>query len=430
VKLTDSNTPLHLLQPDYEIAYEIPIASQINSQLEKIVLYLEKATPVGLEHVHNKPLEDASGMDKKTKLKQGDFRLTSYEWGVTYSAMLHAAEVLKDARFSTYTQTRLNFIEQIRPACKILEEQDKTYKSPLHSVLHPKELDDAGALCSAMIKAQQVSGNANYAWMIDNFADFISHKQFRFPDGTFARNRPHPNTLWIDDLYMSVPALAQLGCLRGETRYFDDAITQLVQFSDRMFCPDIGLFMHGWVLDMKQHPEFFWGRANGWALLAMVELLEVLPESYEGRNGIVEIFNVHIQGLTRLQSGSGFWHQLLNRQETYYETSATAIFTYALTWAINHGYLDAAAYGPAIMLAWNAINSRIQNNGQIEGTCVGTGMGFDPAFYVHRPVSVFAAHGYGPVLMAGSEIIRFLGNYKVEIVENAFQVHEKSMGLT
>jgi len=46
------------------------------------------------------------------------------------------------------------------------------------------------------------------------------------------------------------------------------------------------------------------------------------------------------------------------------------------------------------------------------------------AFYVHRPVSVFAAHAYGPVLMAGSEIIRFIEKYTVEIVENAIQVYK------
>ena len=121
MKITDSNTPLHLLQPDYEIPYEIPLAKQLASQLEKILLYLENATPVGLVNGNNKQLEDYSEIDIKTKLKQGDFRLMSYEWGVTYSAMLHAAEVLKDTRFSEYTINRLDFIKNIHPAFKNLE---------------------------------------------------------------------------------------------------------------------------------------------------------------------------------------------------------------------------------------------------------------------------------------------------------------------
>ena len=49
--------------------------------------------------------------------------------------------------------------------------------------------------------------------------------------------------------------------------------------------------------------------------------------------------------------------------------------------------------------------AQINPQGQVENTCVGTGMGFDPAFYYHRPVSVYAAHGYGPVLHAGAEML-------------------------
>ena len=52
--------------------------------------------------------------------------------------------------------------------------------------------------------------------MIDNYIDYIMTKEFRLPDGTLARNRPQPNTLWLDDLYMSVPALAQMGKLTGD----------------------------------------------------------------------------------------------------------------------------------------------------------------------------------------------------------------------
>jgi unsaturated rhamnogalacturonyl hydrolase len=60
------------------------------------------------------------------------------------------------------------------------------------------------------------------------------------------------------------------------------------------------------------------------------------------------------------------------------------------------------------ILAWNAVTTKINAGGQVEGTCVGKGMAFDPAFYYYRPVNVYAAHGYGPVLLAGAEIINLL----------------------
>ena len=56
--------------------------------------------------------------------------------------------------------------------------------------------------------------------LIDNYIDYISNKQLRLTDGTLARNRPLPNALWLDDLYMSVPALAQMGNLTGDREIF------------------------------------------------------------------------------------------------------------------------------------------------------------------------------------------------------------------
>jgi lysophospholipase L1-like esterase len=64
----------------------------------------------------------------------------------------------------------------------------------------------------------------------------------------------------------------------------------------------------------------------------------------------------------------------------------------------------------------------------VEGTCVGTGMAFDPAFYYYRPVSVFAAHGYGPVLLAGAELIRMLKNCRLEINDSSLQYYKKESG--
>ena len=84
--------------------------------------------------------------------------------------------------------------------------------------------------------------------------------------------------------------------------------------------------------------------------------------------------------------------------------------------------MDAKAYGPMVLLAWNAVNTKVTEQGQIEGTCVGTGMGFDPAFYYYRPISNFAAHGYGPVLLAGAEIYRLLKQHPFEINDSAVQM--------
>jgi rhamnogalacturonyl hydrolase YesR len=275
----------------------------------------------------------------------------------------------------------------------------------LNPLLSPNALDDCGAMAAGMLKAQQAGIGGDLRWLSDIDLAYICEKQVRLPDGTLSRNRPLPNSIWLDDLYMSVPALAQMGRLTGDRRYFDDAVRQVVQFSERLFVKEKGLYMHGWIQGMQEHPQFHWGRANGWAAMATVELLSVLPEDHPGRSAVLELFREHARGLVAVQGKNGLWHQLLDRPDTFEETSASAMFVFAIARGINRGWLDALAYGPMVSVGWNALVQKVNAQGQVEGTCVGTGLGWEPVFYAYRPTSVYAAHGYGPMLLAGSEMI-------------------------
>ena len=424
-KINDSTTPLHLLQPNYDVPYGKPEVKDIITVLDRVYNYLTETTPTKMiDKFSGKEIKDYSKVDKNTIFLAGDFRLISYEWGVTYAGMSLATKATGDIKYADYTNKRIQFIADILPYFQKLNEKYPDLKTPVNSVLHPHALDDAGAMCAAIIKAQQADEKLDFKVIIKNYIDYISTGQFRFNDGTLARNRPQPNTLWLDDLFMSVPALAQMGAYSGEQKYFDDAVKQVLLFSERMFNEEKGLFMHGWVQAMNEHPQFHWARANGWAVMTMVELLEVLPENHPGREKVLDILRKHIRGLANYQSAKGFWHQLIDRNDSYLETSATAIYTYSIARAINRGYVDAKVYAPMVCLAWNAVSTQVNEKGQVEGTCVGTGMGFDPAFYYYRPINVYAAHGYGPVLLAGAEMILLVKNQKIEINDSALQLYE------
>jgi len=426
-KGNDVNTPLHLLQPDYPMPYGVPVKDSIKKVLDRIYNYLDTVTPAQLvNRKTNEAVTDYAKADSNTIFKPGDFRLMSYEWGVTYSGMLLVAEATGDKRFADYTNNRLAFIAAIAPVFKNLFDKNPAASNPIRSFLNPHALDDGGAISAAMIKSQRGgSQNTSLRPLTDNFLRYISTKEFRLGDGTLARNRPQSNSLWLDDLYMAVPALAQMGKLTGETKYFDDAVKQIQQFSARMFNKEKNVYMHGWVQGVQEHPQFHWARANGWAIMAMVELLDVLPENHPGRNSVLDQLKAHVKGLTAYQSGNGFWHQLLDRNDSYLETSATAIYTYCIAHAINKGWIDGVAYAPVAALGWAAVSTKVNDKGQVEGTCVGTGMGFDPAFYYYRPVNVYAAHGYGPVLLAGGEMIQLLKKNDFKINDSSLQFYNE-----
>jgi len=421
-EITDTNTPLHLLQPDYPVPYGMVKKEEVKVVIDRVRNYLAEVTPTSLVDKNSKKeVKDPKKFNQNTQLKQGDFRLLSYEWGVTYSAMLAAGEITGDKKYTDYTKDRVKFIADLYPHFKAMPEQ----RNALHSILHPGALDDAGALCAAFIKTERAGVNAEVRPIVDNFMNYIMTKEYRLDDGTLARNRPLKNTLWLDDLYMSVPAIVQMGKLTGEQKYYDEAVRQIELFSKRMFNEDKGLYMHGWVESMDVHPEYHWARANGWALLTKVEVLSALPEDHPGRDMVMDLLRKHIRGLAPLQSGAGFWHQLLDKNDSYLETSATAIYAYCIAKAINEGWIDDLAHAPMVMLAWHAVSTMVNDRGQVEGTCVGTGMGFDPAFYYHRPVNKYAAHGYGPVIAAGAEVYRLIANNEFEINDSSLQLLKK-----
>lgn len=403
------------LPPAYPTPYAPATPDEIKAVLTRIVGYLETASPVRVVKVVDRntrePVTDLTNLSGPVAFDRTDFLITSYEWGVTYAGMLLAAEATGDARYKDYAATRLHAIATVAAHVKTLppppaDATGAQRAMALRPVIAPRSLDDSGSMAAAFIKAARAGIEpATLRPWIDNYLKWIYTGQERLADGTLSRSRPLPNTLWLDDLYMSVPALAQMGALTGEAKYFDDAVKQILQFSSRMFLRENNLYRHGWVEAMDPHPSFHWGRANGWAVVAMAELLSVLPENHPGRAAVLAQYRAHVAGLAATQGRTGLWHQLLDRNDSYLETSASAMFVYSIARGINRGWLDPLAYGPMVSLGWNAVARQVNAQGQVENTCVGTGMAFDPMFYYYRPVSVFAAHGYGPVLLAGAEVL-------------------------
>lgn len=387
--VNDATAPLHLMKPAYQYAYGVPAQSEVKNTMDRILQYLDQTTFAAL---------DETGR----QLKRGDYRLTSYEWGVTYSAMLRAGQLTADTRYTDYAMTRMRFLAQQAPKFKAWRDKGETIDPLMEQVVAPDALDDCGAICCAMIK----SGDKGLQPQIDTYYDYIANKQYRYKDGQFARLRPVENTVWLDDMFMGIPALALAGNWQEAARQFE-------LFHQKMWVAEKQLYRHGWTPG-DVHPSFFWGRANGWALLTACELLDVKEDPT-----IMRCFKEHLDGLMALQGINGAWHQLLDRSETYEETSCTAIYCYCLAHAINRGWIEAEPYVGQTLLAWNYVNAHVNTKGQVEGTCVGTGLAFDPAFYAYRPVNNFAAHSYGPVLWAAAEVYHLIGTRCIKLNDSA-----------
>lgn len=423
VEINDSTTPLHLLQPDYTTPYKVLSVDSVKADIDRVFSYIDSVTPARVVNEEGEVIDDLTNLPDDAKLNQGTYRLTSYEWGVMYMALLDAYNTLGDAKYKDYVSDRIGFLAKAAPAFAELASRTGRHDGQMRQVIAPATLDDAGAMSAAFMRAAMADSTLKIGDIIERYYDIVENHTYRLADGTIARNRPHHNSVWLDDMFMALPSMAARSAYTNDPKQLDEAARIAGLFIDRMWIPEKGIFRHGYVEGLEHEPSMAWGRANGWAILTMCQLLDAMPENHPQRAKILSTIKEHIKGLSQLQGRDGFWHQLLDRNDSYEETSATAIFAYCIAHAVNQGWVEAVTYGPVAQLAWEAVASKINAKGEVEGVCVGTGMGFDPAYYYYRPVSVKAAHGYGPVIWAGSEIIKMLNSSYPRLNDSAIHYY-------
>jgi rhamnogalacturonyl hydrolase YesR len=417
----DSRDTKDLSEGTYPIPYQKPTVAEITEVLGRVRGYLDETEPNQVvDGRTGAVITDFSIPNPDARIPDGGgeaFYPLDYTMGVTHSGMLHARDVTGDARFAEYTRRQLQFIKDRLPYFReVLAKGGQPGKGTFGAILATGSLDDSGSMCAALVKARRAGVGPDLLPVIEHWSDYIARRQFRIADGTLARQRPQPESLWADDLYMSVPALAQMGALTGERAWFDDAVRQVQQFHGHLWDPRAELYAHGKHLNQPLNPEFYWARANAWAMLASVELLDVLPLDHPGRERVLQALRAHVRSIAKLQSGrSGLWHQMLDKADSYLETSASAIFVYAIARAINASWISPVSYGSVVQAGWIGVTTRVNARGQVEGTCVGTTLASDHVYYYNRPQSVYATHGYGPVLLAGAEMIRLLQNPAIDI---------------
>ncbi len=409
------------------VDYVVPAESEIKGALDRIRDYFIRSTPYAIIDTQTgRPITDFAAPTKTAgvDLRPGQFNDWDYPMGVALAAMLRVTAVTGDPSYQAYALKNFDFIfdheDYFRRQAKLFGPQTYGYGR----LLDMRALDDCGAIGAALIDAWMKKPDPRYRATIDVIAEHIAHKQMRLPDGTLARARPQPVSIWADDMYMSVPFLARMGQLAKDRSWFDDAARQIIQTSARLQDPRSGLYDHAWFENTPNDPKFYWGRGCGWVMMAAAELLSAMPEDHPDRGRVLEIFQRAAQGVAAVQSGAGMWHQLLDKTDSYLETSASAMFTFAIARGVNRGWLS-PVYAPVAQTGWQAIAARVRPDGRIEGICVSTTAAYDSVYYYNRPTDLGAMQGYGPVLMAGAEVIAMLRSFDIDHTLNTFHYRTK-----
>lgn len=174
----------------------------------------------------------------------------------------------------------------------------------------------------------------------------------RTADGSFWHKNIYPHQVWLDGIYMACPFLAEYAKTFNEPELFDDVATQIVDVRKRLYDANTGLYYHGWDESRQQrwaNPEtglspHFWSRSIGWFMMAMVDVLDYLPENHPKRGEIITLLQELSSAIEKYRDEeTGMWYQVTDlgtREGNYIESSGSAMFLYTWVKGAQKGYLD------------------------------------------------------------------------------------------
>ncbi len=392
------------------ISVTLFLHAQTNEALvRKIADQIIKETTLGFEGLGDKKLyKSAKDIPEGVQVKYATpYTGWHYTHGVLNMAMLHLGNYLNEPKYIDYPAQHIAFgFDNYKVFEQRFKHDVRHYTYPYGEFFTMEELDDFGAMSASIIDVYQRVKRPEYKAYLEKAAKHLTEDRARLKDGTFVREFPYKMTLWADDLYMSVPFLARMGKWTGQAKYFDDAIKQVVNFNKYLWDADKEIYWHTWYSDLKRNGVAHWGRCNGWIMLATVHLLDHLPAVHPQRKALIHLLERQIIGIARYQSAEGLWHQLLDKSDSYLESSCSAMFVYGIAHAVNTGWID-TRYASIAKTGWEGLKKyKINDLGQLKDICVGTGIQENIVFYYNRPVGLNEKHGTGPLLDAGVEILK------------------------
>jgi unsaturated rhamnogalacturonyl hydrolase len=205
--------------------------------------------------------------------------------------------------------------------------------------------------------------------------------------------------LWIDDMFMITAIQAQAFRATTDKKYIDRAAKEMVFYLDQLQRPN-GLFYHA------PDVPFYWGRGNGWMAVGMAELLRSLPKNNLNYARIMKGYKEMMSSLLKYQTEDGMWRQLVDKPESWIETSGTGMFTFAFITGVKNGWLDKEVYGKAARKAWLKLITYINENDDITDVCEGTNKKNDYQYYLDRKRNIGDLHGQAPLLWCATALLR------------------------
>lgn len=210
--------------------------------------------------------------------------------------------------------------------------------------------------------------------------------------------------VWLDGIYMLQPFISHYAAETGDAEQLALVQERLDWVKETLLAPD-GMYWHA-ANSAEDLCKYHWTRAMGWYGMAMVDVMEVLPEEYmEERKEALKLF---VDGMLKYQDESGLWANVADWEVTEtnrLEVSGTSMMVYTILKGIRNGWLD-ESYAEAAVKAFVAMAElKLDEEGlqdiYFKATANNTDNYQDQEYYLTDE-----GKGSGPFIMAYSEMLR------------------------
>jgi unsaturated rhamnogalacturonyl hydrolase len=278
----------------------------------------------------------------------------------------------------------------------------------------------------ALLLLYKVTGQQKYLLASTKLYDQIQ-KQPRTKEGGFWHKKAYPNQMWLDGLYMGQPFYAEYAKLMKKDEAYDDIAKQFIWMEKNSRDEKTGLLYHGYDESRKQkwadkttgRSPNFWGRAMGWYIMALVDVLDNFPANHPQQKELVAILNRTATAAIKSQDAkSGVWFDILDmptRKGNYLESSASSMFVYGIAKGVRKGWLPqsfmAAANKGYAGLKKQFIEPAGEERVNLTKTVSVSGLGGSPRYrdgsfeyYINEKVITNDPKGMGAFVCAAAEM--------------------------
>ena len=331
----------------------------------------------------------------------------SYDYGVMLKGAIAAYNVNNQSDYFDYIKRNMDYFIQ----------EDGTIKNYHFDAMNIDHINN-GKILFFLYKATK---EEKYKRALEHLYAQLEQMP-RTSDGGFWHKQIYPFQMWLDGLYMGSPFYAEYLVTFKNSEGLDDVIRQFELCYKHTLDEKTGLLYHAW--DEKREQEWadpetglsqnFWGRSVGWYMMALVDVIEVLPQTYEKRAILVEQFRSILNALKAVQDPtSKVWYQVLdkgNERGNYLEASATSMIVYAAAKGYGLSLLDETSI-PFIKESYQGLKDEFvfftkENWVSLTRCCEVAGLGGADkrdgtyVYYISEPIITNDFKAYGAFLQA------------------------------